>query len=69
VITIAHKLLTILDYDEVLVFDHGVIVERGAPKKLIEKKSRFYGMIAENEQVAERAYKILGLQMKQMVKV
>ena len=37
VIAIAHKLLTILDYDEVLVFDQGVIVERGSPIKLIEK--------------------------------
>ncbi len=69
VIAIAHKLLTILDYDEVLVFDQGVIVERGTPKGLIEKQGRFYEMIIQNQQIAERTYKILGLQKKQMIRL
>ena len=37
IIAIAHNLLTIFDYDEVLVFDQGVIVERGTPIELIKK--------------------------------
>ncbi|KAG6813216.1 hypothetical protein H0H92_013103 [Tricholoma furcatifolium] len=36
VITIAHRLKTILDYDRVLVLDAGQIVEFGPPKELIE---------------------------------
>jgi len=59
-ISIAHKLLTILDYDTILVFDKGEIVERGTAVELINQKQIFYGMIEENPQIAERAYKMLG---------
>jgi ABC-type multidrug transport system fused ATPase/permease subunit len=33
--TIAHRLLTIADYDRVLVFDKGQLVESDAPIKLL----------------------------------
>ncbi|KAI8611877.1 hypothetical protein BC830DRAFT_624097 [Chytriomyces sp. MP71] len=36
VLTIAHRLKTIVDYDRVIVLDHGVIVENGRPIDLIE---------------------------------
>ena len=44
-ITIAHKLLTILDYDTILVFDKGEIAERGAAAELIRRRGTFYEMI------------------------
>ena len=44
-ITIAHKLLTILDYDTILVFDKGEIAERGAAAELIRRIGTFYEMI------------------------
>ncbi|KAJ3080625.1 hypothetical protein HK102_002930, partial [Quaeritorhiza haematococci] len=34
VITIAHRLKTIMDYDKVLVLDHGKVVEFGTPLAL-----------------------------------
>ncbi|KAF5366950.1 hypothetical protein D9757_010850 [Collybiopsis confluens] len=37
VITIAHKLKTIIDYDRILVLDNGEIMELGTPKELFEK--------------------------------
>ena len=36
VITIAHRLNTIADYDKVIVMRQGLIVEQGSPWKLIE---------------------------------
>jgi ATP-binding cassette subfamily C (CFTR/MRP) protein 4 len=37
VITIAHRLKTIADYDKVIVLDRGRILEVGAPYELIMK--------------------------------
>ncbi|KAI0239976.1 Multidrug resistance-associated protein 1 [Lamellibrachia satsuma] len=45
VITIAHRLNTIMDYDRVLVLDNGTIKELGTPEALLKNKdSIFYGM-------------------------
>ena len=35
-LAIAHRLATIIDFDMVLVMDHGEVVERGNPKQLVE---------------------------------
>ncbi|PYH87605.1 P-loop containing nucleoside triphosphate hydrolase protein [Aspergillus ellipticus CBS 707.79] len=38
VLTVAHRLNTILDSDKVVVLDQGRVVEVGAPRELVEKK-------------------------------
>ena len=38
VITIAHRLNTVIDYDRILVLDYGCIVEYGEPRVLLNKK-------------------------------
>ena len=53
VITIAHRLNTIADYDKILVMKQGEIVEQGAPWKLIEKKGLFYEMVQSSGKNSE----------------
>lgn len=46
IITIAHRLNTILDYDLILALDQGVIVEYDSPKNLLDNQnSLFYSMV------------------------
>ena len=45
VITIAHRLITVADYDKIIVMHRGRIVEEGAPHELIEKKGLFLEMV------------------------
>ncbi|KAG8807550.1 hypothetical protein FRC17_004416 [Serendipita sp. 399] len=48
VITIAHRLQTIIDYDRVIVMDAGKIVENGPPSQLIrDPNGVFYSMCAK----------------------
>ncbi|XP_055943743.1 multidrug resistance-associated protein 1-like [Argiope bruennichi] len=45
VITIAHRINTVLDYDKIVVLENGNIVEVGNPSNLLENQnSRFYSM-------------------------
>lgn len=46
VITIAHRLNTILDSDRILVLENGRVIEFDTPSKLLEKQnSVFYGLV------------------------
>ncbi|EJT47325.1 hypothetical protein A1Q1_03871 [Trichosporon asahii var. asahii CBS 2479] len=42
ILTIAHRLHTIIDFDTVIVMDKGSIAEMGSPYELLRKKGRFY---------------------------
>ena len=42
VITIAHRIKTILNYDKILVLDNGVIVDYDSPKNLLDKKKGIF---------------------------
>ncbi|XP_036920078.1 ATP-binding cassette sub-family C member 2 [Sturnira hondurensis] len=46
-ITIAHRLHTIMDSDQVMVLDNGKIVEYGSPDELLGKPGPFYFMAKE----------------------
>ena len=45
VVTIAHRLNTIADYDKVIVMQKGRIVEMGAPYELIQRQGTFFDMV------------------------
>ncbi|KAK4455830.1 hypothetical protein QBC34DRAFT_388031 [Podospora aff. communis PSN243] len=47
IITVAHRINTILDSDRVVVLEKGEVVEFDAPLELIKKRGVFYGLVKE----------------------
>ena len=47
IITIAHRLETVLDYDKIIVLQNGSLVEEGTPDELLQAKGEFYEMAQE----------------------
>ncbi|KAI4887642.1 hypothetical protein NFI96_020496 [Prochilodus magdalenae] len=47
VLTIAHRINTILDSSRVMVLDAGKIVEFDSPNSLLEKQGHFYALAKE----------------------
>ena len=47
IITIAHRINTILDSDRILVLDHGSVAEFDTPAALVERKGLFYDLVNE----------------------
>lgn len=45
IVTIAHKINNVNDYDKIIVVDQGSIVEQGSPHELMMKKGVFYDMV------------------------
>ena len=48
VITIAHRIKTIINYDKILVLNNGEIVEYDSPQNLLDKKGLFYQLYKES---------------------
>jgi len=47
IITVAHRINTILDSDRVVVLDKGEVVEFDKPQELIKKRGVFYGLVKQ----------------------
>lgn len=55
-IAIAHRLKTIVDADEILVFDYGRIIERGTHDELIKIKGKYWQMATLQELSGKTKY-------------
>merc|ERR1711966_169704 len=53
VLTIAHRIDTILDSDKILVMDEGIAAEFGAPKELLNDKDSLFSDIVRNAKEGE----------------
>ncbi|KAF1981153.1 ABC transporter family protein [Aulographum hederae CBS 113979] len=47
IITIAHRINTIVDSDRIIVLDHGTVAEFDTPAALVRKKGLFYELVKE----------------------
>jgi ABC-type multidrug transport system fused ATPase/permease subunit len=54
-LTIAHRLNTIMDYDSILVMDKGRAVEFGSPKSLLEADGIFAELVKSTGEESARA--------------
>ena len=54
VIAIAHRLSTVRDADQIVVLDHGRIVERGPHDELLSQGGRYASLVARDADIGER---------------
>lgn len=47
IITIAHRINTILDSDRIVVLDRGTVAEFDTPAELVRRKGLFYDLVKE----------------------
>ena len=47
IITIAHRINTILDSDRIVVLDHGKVAEFDTPSTLVRRQGLFYQLVKE----------------------
>jgi ATP-binding cassette subfamily B protein len=52
-LVIAHRLSTVVDADEIIVLEHGAIVERGTHRELLEAKGTYAAMWARQQEAAQ----------------
>ncbi len=48
IITIAHRINTIMDSDRIVVLDHGNVAEFDTPAALVHQKGLFYELVKES---------------------
>ncbi len=48
IVTIAHRLDTVIFYDRIFVFESGELVERGSPYDLLRMEGKFKNMVEDN---------------------
>ena len=59
VITIAHKLNTIKNYDQIIVMSDGIIEEKGTHEELMKNRKRYYEMYTEMKKAQSNEYSLI----------
>lgn len=59
VITIAHKLNTIKNYDQIIVISDGIIEEKGTHEELMKNRKRYYEMYTEMKKAQSNEYSLI----------
>ena len=54
-LTVAHRLNTVMDYDTILVMENGRAVEFGAPSELLERNGLFADLVQSTGEESARA--------------
>lgn len=55
IVTVAHRLHTVIDYDRIAVLSHGEVVESGHPTELLDKEDGFLtGLVRDMGETAGR---------------
>jgi len=68
VLTIAHRLNTIIDYDKLMVMDKGVLVEFDSPKELLKNQDGyFYALVEEVDHREAERLKTIAARRRQSV--
>ena len=63
-LTVAHRLQTIMDYDNIIVMDGGRAAEYGSPKELIKKQGVFADLVTSTGEDSARALREIALGKK-----
>ena len=50
ILTVAHRLETIIEYNKVIAMDKGKVLEQGSPLELIDRKGYFYELLSQGGQ-------------------
>ena len=58
-LVIAHRLTTVVEADEILFLDQGVIKERGTHQELLSKGGHYAGMWNKQREAAEARAKLI----------
>ncbi len=53
VISVAHHIETLMDFDRVLVVDNGQIIEEGAPRRLLDQETVFKSLYESSLRLAQ----------------
>ncbi|XXH02739.1 hypothetical protein Hte_009124 [Hypoxylon texense] len=53
IITIAHRIRTIVDYEQIIVMEEGKVLEAGSPADLINNEGAFWGMLKNSGEYDE----------------
>ena len=53
IITIAHRLHTVMDYDRIMVLDQGSLIENGKPQELLDRKDSVFFALAKEAGIVQ----------------